>query len=275
MRIAVTGANGTIGGDVAWLLAGSHDVVAVVRRPGTHPPDVTEVMADYDDLPALRRALAGVDVLVFVSSDGEAARIMIHHQNVVRAASETGVGHVVYLSGLDASVDSPFCYAYTNGYTERLLVDSGLTCSIARSSIFTEFFVQFASEEAGHALRLPADDARISLVSQADVARTLTALATAPPTGRMLDITGPQALDVHEIAGLIGRVRGTPTCYVPITADAFVTELTSAGEDPWWTYAYSTMFASIRMRRWAPVSNDVHRLTGRAPSSVADVLARC
>jgi NAD(P)H dehydrogenase (quinone) len=45
-----------------------------------------------------------------------------------------------------------------------------------------------------------------------------------------------------------------------------------AGEDPWWTYAYSTMFASVREDRWSTVSGEVLRLTGRVPSSVADVM---
>ncbi|MET8354206.1 MULTISPECIES: hypothetical protein [unclassified Micromonospora] len=83
-----------------------------------------------DDPAALHAALN--DTLVFVSSDGEAARVFVHHHNVLDAATRTGVGHVVLLSGLDADVTSPFCYAYTNGHTERLLRASGLPYPIAR-----------------------------------------------------------------------------------------------------------------------------------------------
>jgi hypothetical protein len=39
-----------------------------------------------------------------------------------------------------------------------------------------------------------------------------------------------------------------------------------AVEDPWWIYAYSTMFASIRGQRWAAASDEVHRLTGCSPT---------
>ncbi|MEU5943692.1 NAD(P)H-binding protein [Micromonospora sp. NPDC047548] len=112
MRIAVTGGTGRIGGHVVQLLADErrHDVVGLSSRT-----------APYDDPAALRAALDGVDTLVFVSSDGEAARVIVHHHKVLDAAIQRGVGHVVLLSGLDADVDSPFCYAYTNGHTERLL----------------------------------------------------------------------------------------------------------------------------------------------------------
>ena len=71
------------------------------------------------------RALAGIDTLVFVSSDGEAARVVVHHRNVLQAAAECGVGHVVFLSGLDVAADSPFCYAFTNRDAEQLLRASG------------------------------------------------------------------------------------------------------------------------------------------------------
>ncbi|MEV0952616.1 hypothetical protein [Promicromonospora sp. NPDC050249] len=48
------------------------------------------VRADYDDAGSLLAALRGVDVLVFVSGDGEAARMLVQHENVVRAASACG-----------------------------------------------------------------------------------------------------------------------------------------------------------------------------------------
>lgn len=48
-----------------------------------------------------------------------------------------------------------------------------------------------------------------------------------------------------------------------------------AGEDPWWMYAYSTMFASIREQRRAAVSDEVRRLTGCVPVSVRTTLASC
>jgi NAD(P)H dehydrogenase (quinone) len=51
-------------------------------------------------------------------------------------------------------------------------------------------------------------------------------------------------------------------------------EMAIAGEDPWWMYAYSTMFASIREQRWAAVSDEVHRLTGCLPVPVRKTLAR-
>jgi NAD(P)H dehydrogenase (quinone) len=40
-------------------------------------------------------------------------------------------------------------------------------------------------------------------------------------------------------------------------------------------YAYSTMFASIREQRWAAVTDEVRRLTGRSPVLFRETIASC
>jgi len=231
--------------------------------------------ADYADLEALSTALRGADTLVFVSSDGPVAQVMVHHDNVIRAARASGVAHIVALSGLDADPCSPFCYAVSYGYTERLLAGSGCLVSIARASIYSEFFTGFlARARASGQVRLPAADGRISLVSRADVARCLAALAVRPAGGHH-DITGPESLDLAAASALAAREWGTALEYVSITPAEHCAEMAIAGEDPWWMYAYSTMFASIREQRWATVSDEVRRLTGCLPVSVRKTLAGC
>jgi len=284
VRIAVTGSTGTLGGQVVRLLADPgrdvvDEVVALARRPEAVPgtPDaavpVVARYADYDDPASLAAALRDVDVLVFVSSDGEAARMMVHHQNVVRAAGGARVGHVVYLSGVDADLASPFCYAYTNGWTEQLLATSGCGYTFARAALFTEFLAAFLRPalRTGE-LRVPAGTGRVSPVSRADVGRALAALALADPTGTHHDLTGPAALGLDAVADVLSRVGERPVRYTDVPPPALAQELAGAGEDPWWTYAYCSMFASVREDRWSAVSGEVRRLTGRDPLALADVL---
>lgn len=119
-----------------------------------------------------------------------------------------------------------------------------------------------------------AADGRVSLVSRADLGRCLAALAVGAPTGRHHDVTGPESLDLAAIAALAEREWQTPLRYVDVTAVEHRIEMARGGLEPWWTYAFSTMFASIREQRWASVSDDVRELTGRALTPVRDVLAR-
>jgi NAD(P)H dehydrogenase (quinone) len=237
-------------------------------------PRVSLAIADYGDRAALRSALRGVDTLAFISSDGDAAKVLLHHQNVIAAAADSGVAHVVALSSVDADIDSPFCYAMVNGYTEKLLDDSGCHVSIARASIYSEFFMRWLTPaRVSGEIRLPAGDGRISLVSRTDVGRCLAALAVAPPTGRYHDITGPEAPDVAAVAAMTGDEFGRPVRYTEVTPAEHCKQMAEAGEDPWWMYAFSTMFESVRQGRWGSVTDEVARLTGRQPQSIRDLLA--
>ena len=278
MRIAVTGANGRIGRQVVALLAAAneHQVVALVRPgspPAPQPGQVEFAVADYADAAALRAALRAADALVFVSSDGPVAQLMVHHHNIVQAAADSGC-HVVALSGLDADLASPFCYAVSNGHTERLLRASGCPLSIARASLYTEFFLSLLLRSSAEGkLRVAAGDGRVAFVSREDVARCLAALATAPPTGRHHDITGPEAMDTARFAAIAAQALGTPFEYEPVSPAEYAAELATTGEDPWWIYAYSSLLESVREQRWAPVSDEVERLTGTPATSVQAVLA--
>ena len=110
-------------------------------------------------------------------------------------------------------------------------------------------------------------------MSRGDLGRCLAALALASPTDRRHDITGPDSLDVASIAAIAEQAWRTPIEYVEITPAEFCAELASTGEDPWWTYAYATMFESVREQRWASTSDDVQQLTGRPPIALREALA--
>src|SRR6266576_3540140 len=72
------------GGAVVCRLASlGHDVVAMVRDVQAAsrglPSGIALLVADYEDASALKRALAGIDDMVLISSDGDASAVMRHH----------------------------------------------------------------------------------------------------------------------------------------------------------------------------------------------------
>jgi nucleoside-diphosphate-sugar epimerase/phosphohistidine swiveling domain-containing protein len=108
VRIAVTGASGVLGrGLAARLLSQGHDVVGIARhRPQSWSSAVDFVATDIRGAPAVKRAIAGSDVVAhcaWAKSPGPDDRIS--HQvnidgtrNVLEAMAETGTGRIVFAS---------------------------------------------------------------------------------------------------------------------------------------------------------------------------------
>jgi nucleoside-diphosphate-sugar epimerase/phosphohistidine swiveling domain-containing protein len=108
VRIAVTGASGVLGrGLAARLLSQGHDVAGIARhRPESWSSAADFVEADIRDAAAVKRALAGADVVAhcaWVKSPGHDDQLS--HQvniggtvNVLEAMAETGAGRIVFAS---------------------------------------------------------------------------------------------------------------------------------------------------------------------------------
>ena len=278
MAIGVTGASGRVGSRVVRHLlarADSPPVVAIARRPDAVPAaaHVTVRRADYEDPASLRKAFAGVGMLVFVSSDGVAESMRRHHQHVVVAAAEAGVDHVVYTSIVDVSPDSGFYYAAVHRDTEALLADSGLTHCLARTSIFADYFVStwLAPALDEGTLALPAGEGRMSLVTRDDVARALAAAAVSRREG-IVDLTGPEALTADEICRITDAAAGRPLRYQSLENGAYRQRLAEAHAPGWLIDAFASLFASVQEGRFEVVSPDVARLTGAPPVPYAEFI---
>jgi len=87
------------------------------------------------------------------------------------------------------------------------------------------------------------------------------------------ELTGPAAPDMHDVAAEAARAWHPPIRYVNVTPADFQRELAADDLDPWWCYAFSSMFASVRLHRWEQVTGEVFRLTERQPLTLGDLLS--
>jgi nucleoside-diphosphate-sugar epimerase len=109
MRILVTGASGFIGGvTCAQALARGHEVVALVRRPGSEPPGTAPALADLRDGEAVRRGIAasGPDCVLHLAAvtaetrdDAEVEEVDLRGtERVVAACESARVRRLVFTS---------------------------------------------------------------------------------------------------------------------------------------------------------------------------------
>ena len=123
MQLAITGATGHIGGQVARLLSDQGlPLILPLRNPSRAPrlPDCEPRPFSYSDFELAREALQGVDALFMVSAAESPTREQ-EHLTLVRAAQAAGIQHLVYLSFAEARPDSTFTLARTHAATEEAI----------------------------------------------------------------------------------------------------------------------------------------------------------
>ncbi|MBE1878176.1 SDR family oxidoreductase [Myceligenerans pegani] len=272
-NLAITGATGHVGGAVFEHLRDSGLPIRLVVRDAERAPegarDVAE--ASFGDRGAATAALRGIDVLFMVSA-AESADRLDEHRTFVDAAAAAGVRHVVYTSFLGAAADATFTLARTHWATEQHLRESGMAWTFLRNSFYLDVFPLFAGQEG--VIRGPAGDGRVGAVARADVARAAAVVLrdAAAHEGRTYELTGPEALTLSEIARVIAQATGRTTTYEDETLEQAYRSREPYGAPDWQVEAWVSTYTAIAAGELDVVTDDVERLTGTPPLSLADLL---
>ena len=201
-KIAVTGASGQLGRlAIAAIKArnASADVVALVRNPAADL-GVPARAFDYPKPETLAPALAGVDVLVLISSNDFNDRAG-QHKNVIAAAKSAGVGRIIYTSILKGAA-SPMVLAQDHIATEAALAESGLTTTILRNGWYTENYTgSLAGSVAAGAMIGSSGNGKIASAPRADYAEAIAVAALdASHARKVCERAGETAYKADEFA---------------------------------------------------------------------------
>jgi NAD(P)H dehydrogenase (quinone) len=281
MSIVITGASGHLGRLTAEAVlerAAASDLVLVTRTPEA----LAEFAArgavvragDFDDPASLPAAFSGGERMLLISTDAVGSRVP-QHQAAVDAAVAAGVRSIVYTSIANPSDSNPAAVAAEHRATEELVRASGLGWTFLRNGIFAEVLVRAAAAALGAGRLLTNEgDGRVAYVSREDVALVAAAILTSDGhDGASYDITGPEALDADQLAGLYAEVGGEPVEAVRLDDAGWVAAMVKhAGMPEALAQAYATFGVAARRGYLAAVSTVVQELTGRPPRTVRDVL---
>ncbi|HEU4657918.1 MAG TPA: NAD(P)-dependent oxidoreductase [Capillimicrobium sp.] len=253
MRILLTGATGLIGREVVRQAPADWELLAVARRP---LPGVTTIEADLAQ-PGFAAALpGGLDAVVHLAQAREyrdfpacapgvvainvdATAALLHH------AARTGAGQFVLASTAtvyepratplteDAPVRCRSIYSASKRSAELLAAPYAALFPTRALRIFTTYGAvrdeRLVSDligrvEAGRPVHVQGERGMVtSPIHAADVARAVIAAVRRPPAAGELDLVnvgGPQALGIAEMAAAIGRVLGREPVLEPREGDA-------------------------------------------------------
>jgi uncharacterized protein YbjT (DUF2867 family) len=269
--ILVTGAGGTVGGELVRLLAeAGADVRAGLHTMNpevTLPAGVTPVPIDFEDPETLHAACRGAGAVYLltpqVTSTARYVRVLVD------AARLEGVEGVVRHSMHDAPHGRDALSRW-HREAELIVTSSGLAHTILRPNAFMQNFVTVYAatiREQGF-FRLPLGQARLSPVDARDVAAVASVvLLTEGHHGVAYTVTGPESLTGEEMAATLTSVIGGLVRYVDGPEDAVQPPRDPEGVAV--SAALVGLGGEMRAGNLAAVSADTERLLGRQPRSFA------
>lgn len=216
--IAVVGVTGTIGSRVAGKLAAAgHDVVGLARSAGDGPVG-RRVAVDLTDRSAASDALEGADGVYLTTPESGDDPLGLERAvatNVIEAAREQGVGHVVMHTAVHADRGTTGARILDNKEgLERALADSGVPYTILRPAWFLQnlFGAKAYLEQGMFSMPWPADMVWAA-TDVDDVARAAAALLERGPANRGFDVHLPGGVTATAICEAVERVTGRPVGY--------------------------------------------------------------
>jgi NAD(P)H dehydrogenase (quinone) len=303
--LAVTGAAGKLGSKIASLLSQRGVAQRLIVRDASRIAQLkgAEVAAvpSYSDVPAMTKALSGVETLFLVSARDlmgvtqEAAKKGLtpppydrlrEQTAAIDAAKAAGIKRIVYLSFLGAAENPVFVLNRDHYLTEQYIRRSGLAYTFLRPCLYLENVPLRVSREG--IIHAPAGNGKAAWVARDDIADAAAAVLTAPGhVGQTYDVTGPEALTMDETAAIISRVSGKNVRYIPLTPEetrlkhnasgmaGFEAErkaLTGHGLEDFEVEIWTTHYTQIAAGALNVVNDTVPRLTGHRAQSLEEYL---
>jgi NAD(P)H dehydrogenase (quinone) len=246
----------------------------LVRDPARAPelPGAEAVHADYGDPASVAAALDEGDRVFMVSlHEGPERRVPLH-RSFVEAAAARGVGHIVYLSFVNAGPDAIFLHARSHGATEAMLAGSGVPFTAIRNGMYADDVLGWFDRDG--VAREPVAEGRIAFSYRPELAEAIAVTLTQPGhAGKVYDIVG-EPVGLVELARIASDVTGAAYRYEPAPVADWVERWRARGAEDWEVEAGVTSFEAQAADEFDVVSDDYRALTGRAPLSIGDIIGR-
>jgi uncharacterized protein YbjT (DUF2867 family) len=230
MKIAITGANSSVGQNLLAHLAGrgDSDVVACVRSEGAaaalpRSARISPRVVPYDDVGGLSEAMRGADCVVHLAgiliewkgTSYETANVATA-EAVARAAAEAGVPHLVLVSVVGADARSSNRYFRTKGQAEVVFSASGIPSTILRTPILMGPGTAGAAALArtvrmGKARLLGGGTYTMRPLDVDDLSEAIMAICrTRPAATAVHELVGPEAVTYRALVERAARTAGAP-----------------------------------------------------------------
>ena len=269
--ILVTAATAPVGRSIVEQLVAAGVPVRALTRDAADtglPAEAEIAIGDLHEPASLRAAMEGVTA-VFLP-----AVVPGFAPDFLAAARDAGVQRIVFQSSaevVDDASEQPNPIAAFHQEVEQAIRDSGIDWTFLRLDVSSADALQWAFDvpgqlKAGDVVRVPYPDAASSPIHPADFAAVAVAALREPQHSRtILHVTGPESLTHREQLSLIGAARNRA-----ITVEEVSPEAAREAAGPFVPVDLLLTTWERHVDRPAPVTDTVHRVTGRAPRPMTE-----
>jgi NAD(P)H dehydrogenase (quinone) len=282
-NILITGATGHIGKAVteSLLKKTNKAALSILARDADKASAFNAIgvnvrIGNYDNYTSLLAAFKGIDKLYMVSGNNDLANRHKQHANVINAAKEAGVKHIVYTSyqRKNETETSPIAMVGSSHlYTEELLKASGLIYTILQHGLYADLIPAFAGEQLlrNKTIYLPAGDGETTYALRADQAEAGANILldeTGKYNNTSIELGGPAAVSWAMVAEIISEITGETIVYTPADYAEFVETMTKAGVPAKISGIVAGFSLAAKEGEFDHVTNNLETLLGRKPVSV-------
>jgi uncharacterized protein YbjT (DUF2867 family) len=271
-QILVTGATGNVGlPAVRELASRGLKVRALTRDPNRagklRLAGVEVVTGELGRPVSVNNAIRDITHVLLISPVD--SRMVEMQEAVVDAARRAGVKQVVKLSVLGAAADAPVAMFRWHREIEEQLERSGLAWTHLRSAFFMQNTLGFAPTiRSQGAFFACMKRGRVAMVDVRDVARAAAAVVTGKGhEGKAYDLTGPEALSLHDVADRIGAVLRQQVLYVDQPPAKVLSSLLGNEVPEWLAKDLTALYEYLGQGKMAQISRDIATLTGNQPAN--------
>jgi uncharacterized protein YbjT (DUF2867 family) len=182
----------------------------------------------------------------------------------------------VRVSVFKAAVDGPTAVTRLHGRTDAEIQASGLRYVILRPPFFMQklFFTAVTSTASRGGLFFETADGKIGMLDVRDiVGRAEQSLVRDTYDNQTFTLTGPEAINFHDIASRLAAIMERPIEYIPVPPESVEQSLRALGMGAWYARVMRDLCAAYS-EHWGEITTgDVAHLSDHAPRSF-DTFAR-